>query len=170
MKTLGITETIDVTRPLREFGLDSLMSVTLVNRLESALGIKISTVKLIQGPSVEQLVNEIIPELPGGEHELAPITLQPQSETGSWPATLWSADEDEGRSQPVEVQAEPSAFSFLSRTDPTTDIGDRPHPVRIASSGGISDWLVTVGPTGAERPVASRSVILRMPPSHRPAT
>ena len=64
MKTLGITETIDVTRPLREFGLDSLMSVTLVNRLESALGIKISAVKLIQGPSVEQLVNEIIPELP----------------------------------------------------------------------------------------------------------
>jgi acyl transferase domain-containing protein/surfactin synthase thioesterase subunit len=151
MKTLGITETIDVTRPLREFGLDSLMSVTLVNRLESALGIKISTVKLIQGPSVEQLVNEIMPELPGDEHELAPITLQPQSESGSWFATLWSADEDEGRSQPVEVQAEPSALSFLSRTDPTTDIGERPHPVRIASSGGISDWLVTVGPRIAPR-------------------
>ena len=46
-------------------GLDSLMSVTLVNRLESALGIKVSTVKLIQGPSVEQLVDEILPEMPG---------------------------------------------------------------------------------------------------------
>ena len=50
---------------LRELGLDSLMSVTLVNRLEAALGIKVSTVKLIQGPSIEQLVDEILPELAG---------------------------------------------------------------------------------------------------------
>ena len=61
MKTFGVTETIDAVRPLREFGLDSLMSVTLVNRLEAALGIKISTVTLIQGPSIEQLVDEILP-------------------------------------------------------------------------------------------------------------
>src|SRR5215831_19870400 len=62
-KTLGITEAIDTARPLREFGLDSLMSVTLVNRLEAALGIKVSTVKLIQGPSVEQLVDDILPDV-----------------------------------------------------------------------------------------------------------
>ena len=79
---------IDAARPLREFGLDSLMSVTLVNRLESALGIKISTVKLIQGPSVEQLVDEILPEMTGTETELEPITLQPQSSSDSWPITL----------------------------------------------------------------------------------
>ena len=65
MKTLGITGTIDAARPLRELGLNSLMSVTLVNRLEAALGIKVSTVKLIQGPSVEQLVDDILPDVTG---------------------------------------------------------------------------------------------------------
>src|SRR5262249_3943420 len=63
MKTLGITDMIDATRPLRELGLDSLMSVTLVNRLESALGIRISAVKLVQGPSVAQIVDDVLPQL-----------------------------------------------------------------------------------------------------------
>jgi epothilone polyketide synthase C len=63
MHTLGIKEEIDAGRPLREFGLDSLMSVTLVNRLETALGIRISAVKLIQGPSIAQIVDDILPDL-----------------------------------------------------------------------------------------------------------
>jgi len=63
MQTLGIKEEIDTGRPLREFGLDSLMSVTLVNRLETALGIRISAVKLIQGPSIAQIVDDILPDL-----------------------------------------------------------------------------------------------------------
>jgi acyl transferase domain-containing protein/surfactin synthase thioesterase subunit/acyl carrier protein len=63
MQTLGIKEEIDASRPLREFGLDSLMSVTLVNQLETALGIRISAVKLIKGPSVAQIVDEILPDL-----------------------------------------------------------------------------------------------------------
>jgi acyl transferase domain-containing protein/surfactin synthase thioesterase subunit/acyl carrier protein len=63
MQTLGMKEEIDAGRPLREFGLDSLMSVTLVNRLETALGIRISAVKLIQGPSVAEIVDDIFPDL-----------------------------------------------------------------------------------------------------------
>jgi epothilone polyketide synthase C len=63
MQTLGLKEEIDAGRPLRELGLDSLMSVTLVNRLETALGIRISAVKLIQGPSVAQIVDDVLPEL-----------------------------------------------------------------------------------------------------------
>ena len=55
MKTLGITSPIDPERPLAEFGLNSLMSVTLLNRLEVPLGVKMSAAKLIQGPSVRQL-------------------------------------------------------------------------------------------------------------------
>jgi acyl transferase domain-containing protein/surfactin synthase thioesterase subunit len=63
MQTLGLKEEIDAGRPLRELGLDSLMSVTLVNRLETALGIRISAVKLIQGPNVAQIVDDVLPEL-----------------------------------------------------------------------------------------------------------
>jgi acyl transferase domain-containing protein/surfactin synthase thioesterase subunit/acyl carrier protein len=60
-KTLGISDPIPATRPLRELGLDSLMSVTLVNRLEAALGIRISAAKLIRGPSIGELVDDLLP-------------------------------------------------------------------------------------------------------------
>ena len=62
MKTLGITSPIDTERPLAEFGLDSLMSVTLLNRLEVPLGVKVSAAKLIQGPSVRQLADDLSAE------------------------------------------------------------------------------------------------------------
>ena len=61
--TLALTEEIDPSRSLREYGLDSLMAVTLVNRLEAALSVKIATTKLIAGPSVEKLADEILPDL-----------------------------------------------------------------------------------------------------------
>ncbi|HUI95554.1 MAG TPA: SDR family NAD(P)-dependent oxidoreductase [Xanthobacteraceae bacterium] len=62
-KTLGMSDPVPAERPLRELGLDSLMSVTLVNRMETALGIRISAAKLIPGPSVEQLVDDLMPLL-----------------------------------------------------------------------------------------------------------
>jgi acyl transferase domain-containing protein/surfactin synthase thioesterase subunit/acyl carrier protein len=62
MRTLGLTGAIDPERPLRDFGLDSLMSVTLLNRLEVALGVKVSAAKLIQGPSVKQLADDLSAE------------------------------------------------------------------------------------------------------------
>jgi acyl transferase domain-containing protein/surfactin synthase thioesterase subunit/acyl carrier protein len=64
MKTLGISGSIDPNQPLRELGLDSLMSVTLVNRLEATLGLRMSALKVIQGPSVAQLAEDILTELP----------------------------------------------------------------------------------------------------------
>src|SRR5262249_60837229 len=87
MQTLGITETIDAARPLREFGLDSLMSVTLVNRLEVALGIKVSTVKLIQGPSIEQLVDDILADLTGMDDDAMTQRVQPEPAVDAWPVT-----------------------------------------------------------------------------------
>ena len=65
--TLALTEEIDPSRSLREYGLDSLMAVTLVNRLEGALGVKIATTKLIAGPSVQTLAADILPDLAFGE-------------------------------------------------------------------------------------------------------
>ncbi|HYY30191.1 MAG TPA: SDR family NAD(P)-dependent oxidoreductase, partial [Chthoniobacterales bacterium] len=60
---LGGGKPIDPDRPLSELGLDSLMSVGLVNRLEPALGVVIPMAKLLKGPSVEELVNALFPEL-----------------------------------------------------------------------------------------------------------
>ena len=92
MKTLGITDTINASRPLRELGLDSLMSVTLVNRLESVLGIRISTVKLIKGPSIAQVVDDILPDLSVGEAKAAGtasavLAAAPVEGVGRWLVT-----------------------------------------------------------------------------------
>jgi acyl transferase domain-containing protein/surfactin synthase thioesterase subunit/acyl carrier protein len=60
---LGGGTLVDPDRPLSELGLDSLMSVSLVNRLEPALGVVIPMARLLKGPSVEELVNALFPEL-----------------------------------------------------------------------------------------------------------
>lgn len=151
MKTLGIAETIDTARPLREFGLDSLMSVTLVNRLEVALGIKISTVKLIKGPSIEQLVDEILADAISTGNGTMPITLEPGAGADLSLSKISSWAEDEASEPPVEGQADLSVASWP--LSPDVQIGDEspPPPVSIVPNGGASDWLVVVGPRAAPR-------------------
>jgi surfactin synthase thioesterase subunit/acyl carrier protein len=68
---MGFDEPIDSRRPLSELGLDSLMSVNVASRLEAALGIPVPVAKLIRGPSIERLVDEIAPELIEGESGVA---------------------------------------------------------------------------------------------------
>ena len=84
-KTLGISDPIPVTRPLREVGLDSLMSVTLVNRIEAVLGMRISAAKLIRGPSVQELVDDLLP------------LLAPESEPAAEPRHAAASAPDAGR-------------------------------------------------------------------------
>jgi acyl transferase domain-containing protein/surfactin synthase thioesterase subunit/acyl carrier protein len=60
---LGGAVLIDPGRSLGELGLDSLMSVSLVNRLEPVLGVLVPMAKLLKGPSVEELVDSIFPDL-----------------------------------------------------------------------------------------------------------
>ncbi len=67
MTTLGMAQPVEADRPLRELGLDSLMSVTLINRVESATGVRIPAVKLIKGPSIAELVDEVWPDLAGAQ-------------------------------------------------------------------------------------------------------
>jgi surfactin synthase thioesterase subunit/acyl carrier protein len=84
MKTLGITNSIDTERPLAQLGLDSLMSVTLLNRLEVPLGVKMSAAKLIQGPSVRQLAEDLSAEwTPDADETGHEAKLAPAS-GGSW--------------------------------------------------------------------------------------
>jgi acyl transferase domain-containing protein/surfactin synthase thioesterase subunit/acyl carrier protein len=84
MKTLGITKPIDTERPLADFGLDSLMSVTLLNRLEVPLGVKISAAKLIQGPSVRQLADDLSVEWTQDADEGVHVVKPVSASGGSW--------------------------------------------------------------------------------------
>jgi acyl transferase domain-containing protein/surfactin synthase thioesterase subunit/acyl carrier protein len=85
MKTLGLASPIDPERPLRDFGLDSLMSVTLLNRLEAGLGVKLSAAKLIQGPSVRQLADDLSAEWAEGAGDgVDGAKPKPAPAAGSW--------------------------------------------------------------------------------------
>jgi acyl transferase domain-containing protein/acyl carrier protein len=54
---------VDVESPMVELGLDSLLSVNLVNRLEAALGVSVPLAKILQGGSVQGLVDVLFPAL-----------------------------------------------------------------------------------------------------------
>ena len=84
MKTLGITNPIDTERPLADFGLDLLMSVTLLNRLEVPLGVKVSAAKLIWGPSVRQLADDLSAEWTQDADEAVQEVKPMPASGGSW--------------------------------------------------------------------------------------
>src|SRR5207253_7804730 len=147
-----ITATIDAARPLRELGLNSLMSVTLVNRLEAALGIKVSTVKLIQGPSVEQLVDDILPDVTGPAADAVTQALQPEPSVGVWPDTAGLSADEAAVSQPVVSQPEHCAGSWPIAADPTPGgNGRQPQPIAFQPKGHADNWLIIVGPRAAPR-------------------
>ena len=62
-QVLGLDARIDAARPLNELGLDSLLAVTLANRLRRALDCAVPTAILLKGLSVRQLAVELFPEL-----------------------------------------------------------------------------------------------------------
>ena len=62
-QVLGLDARIDAARPLNELGLNSLLAVTLANRLRRALDCAVPTAILLKGLSVRQLAAELFPEL-----------------------------------------------------------------------------------------------------------
>ncbi|MDY7093375.1 MAG: SDR family NAD(P)-dependent oxidoreductase [Acidobacteriota bacterium] len=52
-------ERLDLERPLNRLGLDSLMAVEIKNRVESDLGVELSVVQFLQGPSIEELAADL---------------------------------------------------------------------------------------------------------------
>lgn len=61
---LGINPAaIGPARAVMDFGLDSLMALEFRNRISTDLGVTVSTARLLQGPSLEALADEIAPQL-----------------------------------------------------------------------------------------------------------
>jgi acyl transferase domain-containing protein/surfactin synthase thioesterase subunit len=143
MQVLGMTETIDTARPLRELGLDSLMSVRLSNRLEAALAIKVPSVNVLPGPSIGQLVEHLLPALKAAPYDSGskPILLQFNGSA--------NAAETRGgnTSQPILLQSESIAGIWPSR-DPVPEEPARPGVRQRDSADG---WLVVVGPRASPR-------------------
>jgi acyl transferase domain-containing protein/NADPH:quinone reductase-like Zn-dependent oxidoreductase/acyl carrier protein len=64
-RVLGMASSqIDSSRALNELGLDSLMSIELINRLEQALQIRVPVEKMTGGPSILTLVQILAETLP----------------------------------------------------------------------------------------------------------
>ncbi|MFB8795997.1 MAG: SDR family NAD(P)-dependent oxidoreductase [Microcoleus sp.] len=54
---------LDNSKPLTNLGLDSLMAVELSNRIKSDLKVDVPTMKLMQGPSISQLAEQLLEQL-----------------------------------------------------------------------------------------------------------
>ena len=61
-RVLGVGAAIDITQPLNELGLDSLLAVNLTNQLRQTLKVPIPTAMLLKGPSIVGLIAELFPE------------------------------------------------------------------------------------------------------------
>ena len=57
---------LDPARPLNELGLDSLMGIELVNRIEEGLGLPFPTEKIVGGPSIVTLARLLGESIPDG--------------------------------------------------------------------------------------------------------
>lgn len=58
---------IDPARPLNEFGLDSLLGIELVNRIEEGLALRFPVEKIMGGPSIQRLAGILAESIPASE-------------------------------------------------------------------------------------------------------
>jgi surfactin synthase thioesterase subunit/acyl carrier protein len=149
---LGFDEPVDVDQPLRELGLDSLMAVNLVNRIDARLNVRLPLVKVIPGPSLRALADGLGPSHP------TPPPVAPGA-----PA-----------SRPAERPARSSPWLVFPRPNPTASARLVCFPFAGGGAATFRSWaesldpsieLVAVEPPGratriGEAPVRTMSAFL----------
>jgi acyl carrier protein len=67
-RVLGLSPAnLDLHQPLNRLGLDSLMAVEMKNRIELDIGVLIPIVRLLQGPSLAQVAEQLARQLMVGD-------------------------------------------------------------------------------------------------------
>src|SRR5262249_8839199 len=113
----GITDAkVDRSAPLTSLGLDSLMTVELVNRMERLTGIRIPMGSLFSGPSIAQLAHSVLRLLVAAQGAAEAAIASPPVPAAADDAAHMGPDAD------------------LGHVVPLRDAGDRPpvmifHPV-----------------------------------------
>jgi myxalamid-type polyketide synthase MxaE and MxaD len=82
---------IDPLKPVNTMGLDSLMAIEFKNALESNLGILLPMVSIMQGPSISQLVRQVLDLL--SEQALTNSTASEFDKTPAAEGDLFSAED-----------------------------------------------------------------------------
>ncbi|MBV9656386.1 MAG: SDR family NAD(P)-dependent oxidoreductase, partial [Acetobacteraceae bacterium] len=86
-QTLGAAEPIEGKKPLREYGLDSLMSLNLLHRLEASLQRRIPASVMIAGPSAETLARALDPD-PEDPAVTQVLSVGSNDTAGQWLVTV----------------------------------------------------------------------------------
>jgi len=63
MRVLGAGTPCDLSRPLAELGIDSLMAVELKNLMKTEVGIDVPVVLILQGVSIEGLAAAVLDDV-----------------------------------------------------------------------------------------------------------
>jgi len=75
-RVLGTTAAkLESERPLNELGLDSLMMIELKNKTEKEIGLMLSTVELMRGPTISTLALALLQQLSGPDSNPTPAPL-----------------------------------------------------------------------------------------------
>ncbi|MDA3892626.1 MAG: SDR family NAD(P)-dependent oxidoreductase [Salinivirgaceae bacterium] len=83
-RVLGTTaDKLDVSEPVTKYGLDSLMANQIRNWVQSNVGIDYSMMKIMRGPSMEEMTEQILDEILGGA-AIDGIEGEVKSELDKW--------------------------------------------------------------------------------------
>ena len=113
---------VDLTKPLTEVGLDSLMAVELRNWVEGELRVSLPIAELLQGPSVDRLADLLLEQLLKADAPPAPARAEPSGES---PArgrggSLGARDTANTRTAPGTARPPAMASTQCTTTSETT--------------------------------------------------